>query len=152
MTTAQKDQAALKDMPFARYLAAGLLAGLAAALLNILIYLVMISAGGHEWSPLIAGSILVASLLPNLVAAAAYFLLVRLVRPARLVLTVGITVFVLVSTLPHLGIGPAPSPALAALPEGFDLLTVPLHLVFGLTGIVFMPRLVERALRAGPEK
>jgi hypothetical protein len=130
--------------PIHTYLKAGLLAGGAAALLNILIYLVIMRAGGHGFSGLIIGSILVASLLPNLLAALAYLVLSRLTRFSRPVLTLGITAFVLISILPHLGIGPAPSPALAALPDGFDLITIPLHIVFGLTAVFIMPWLVDK--------
>jgi hypothetical protein len=32
---------------------------------------------------------------------------------------------------------------LAALPEGFELVTVPLHIVFGLTAVLIMPRLIR---------
>ena len=123
---------------------AGLAAGAAAAVVNIIIYLIMIGVGGHEWSVMIMGSILIASLLPNLIAALAYYGLARLTAKARLLLTIGVAAFVLISILPHLGIGPAPSPALAALPEGFDLLTVPLHLVFGATAVFIMPWLAAR--------
>ncbi len=126
------------------YVTAGLLAGLAAALLNIVIYLVVAGAGGHGLELVVVGSILVASLLPNLLAALLYFILSRLTRHARPLLTLAVAAFVVVSVLPHLGIGPAPSPALAALPAGFDLVTIPLHLVFGLTAILVMPRLVDR--------
>jgi hypothetical protein len=128
-----------------RFLWAGLLAGLVAAVVNIIVYLVMINAGGYAWAFVVAFSILIASLLPNLLAAALYFILTRLTpRWAWPLLAVGVVLFVLVSVLPHLGIGPAPSPALAALPEGFDLVTVPLHVVFGLTAITVMPWLVTR--------
>jgi hypothetical protein len=130
-------------------LTAGLVAGLAAGVLNIVIYLVMIAFGGHDWSFLIVGSILIASLLPNLLAALAFFVLARLTKFARPIMTLGVVAFVLISVLPHLGIGPAPSPALAALPEGFDLLTVPLHLVFSLTAILLMPWLVKRRQAKG---
>ena len=126
------------------YLKAGLLAGLVAAILNNISYLIMTVIGGFTWLPVIAVSILVASFLPNLVAAVAYFTLSLFTKYAYLLLAVGVILFVLTSVLPHLGIGPAPSPALAALPEGFDLVTVPLHIVFGLTAISLMPWLVKR--------
>lgn len=129
---------------FQAFLVGGLLAGLAAVILNILIYLIAITVGGHRWDLVTVGSILLASLLPNLLAAVAFYALARLTHWARLLLTIGVGLFVLVSVLPHLGVGPAPSPALAALPEGFDLVTVPLHFAFGLTAILLMPWLVER--------
>ena len=126
------------------YLKAGLLAGIVAAIINNIIYAVMITVGGFAWIPLIAVSILVASFLPNLIASVAYFILSLFSKQAYLLLAVGIIIFVLISVLPHLGIGPAPSPALAALPEGFDLVTVPLHVVFGFTAILLMPWLAKR--------
>ena len=126
------------------FLKAGLYAGLVAAALNILIYLVITMLGGYAWALVIVISILVASLLPNLLAALAYFGLSYVTDKARLLLTVGVIVFVLISVLPHLGVGPAPSPALSMLPEGFDIITVPLHIVFGLTAIFVMPRLLTR--------
>ena len=133
-----------KTPSLAKYLIAGLIAGLISAVLNNIIYLIMISVEGYDWLPVIAVSILLASFLPNIVAALLYFLLSAINRRARLILTFGIVAFVLISVLPHLGIGPAPSPALAALPEGFDLVTIPLHLVFGLTAIFLMPWLVAK--------
>ncbi len=93
-----------------RYLGAGLLAGAAAVLLNNIIYLIMTALGGFPWDLLTAGSILVASLLPNLLAALAFFALARFTGRARLFLTLGVLVFVLVSVAPHLGIGPAAIP------------------------------------------
>ena len=126
------------------FLKAGTYAGLAAAILNILIYLTIIFIGGYEWNAIIVISILVASLLPNLLAALAYLALSYFTDKARPLLTMAVVVFVLISILPHLGIGPAPSPALSLLPEGFDIVTVPLHIVFGLTAIFVMPRLVAR--------
>lgn len=126
------------------YLKAGLLAGLVSAILNNIIYFIMITAGGFGWVLVIAISILVASFLPNILASIAFWGLSKITHLARLILTIGIVVFVLISVLPHLGIGPAPSPALAALPEGFDLVTVPLHLVFGLTAIFLMPWIVSK--------
>ncbi len=128
---------------------AALMAGAAAAIVNILIYLIMIAVGGHDWSVMIMVSILMASLLPNLIAAVAYYGLSRLTDKARPILTIGVAAFVLISILPHLGIGPAPSPALAALPEGFDLLTVPLHIVFGLTAVTVMPWLASKEPASG---
>jgi hypothetical protein len=127
-----------------KYWKAGLIAGLVAAFLNIFIYLIMITIGGHYWDLMTAGSILVASLLPNLLAALFYFVLSYLTRRARTLLTIVVIMFVVISVLPHLGIGPAPSPALSALPEGFVLLTVPLHIVFGLAAIFIMPWLVAK--------
>ena len=128
-----------------RYIAAGLLAGAAAVLLNNIIYLIMTALGGFAWDLLTAGSIVAASLLPNLLAALAFFALTRFTDRARLILTLGVLVFVLVSVAPHLGIGPPPSPALAALPDGFDLVTIPLHIVFGLTAILIIPWWVEQS-------
>lgn len=126
------------------YLKAGVIAGIVSAVLNNIIYLIMITVGGYEWVFMIAVSILVASFLPNILASIALWGLSKITHLARPILTIGIVVFVLISVLPHLGIGPAPSPALAALPEGFDLVTVPLHLVFGLTAIVLIPWLVAK--------
>lgn len=144
MTQLPKEAAQAAGLKLSAYLRAGMLAGIGAALLNVVIYTIMVFASEYDMEPVVAGSIVAASLLPNLLAAVVYFFLRRFISPARLVLTAGILIFVLVSILPHLGIGPAPSPALSVLPEGFDLFTVPLHLVFGLSGIFLMPWLIER--------
>ncbi len=128
-----------------RYIVAGLIAGAAAAIVNNAIYLIMISLGGFNWDILTVASITLASLLLNLLAALVFFGLSRLTSRARLLLTIGVTAFVLVSILPHLGVGPPPSPALEALPDGFDLMTIPLHIVFGLSAIVVIPWIVERS-------
>jgi hypothetical protein len=145
MTETALKQTRLQAAGIGRHLAAGLLAGTAALILNNIIYLIMTAIGGFDWDLLTAASIVLASLLPNLIAALAFFGLTRFTQRARLLLTVGVIAFVLVSVLPHLGIGPPPSPALEALPDGFDLVTIPLHIVFGLTAIVIIPWFVERS-------
>ncbi len=144
MTDTALERNRLQAAGLGRYLRAGLIAGAAAAVLNIILYFVIIRIGGHQGDVLTVVSISVASLLPNLIAALAYFGLARITRWARPLLSLGVVVFVLVSVLPHLGIGPPPSPALDALPEGFDLVTIPLHIVFGLTAIFVMPWWVAR--------
>jgi hypothetical protein len=145
MTNTERAQNQFRVARVGRYVGAGLLAGAAAAILNNIIYLIMIALGGFGWDPLTAVSIVIASLLPNLLAALAFFGLSRFTRRARLLVTIGVIVFILVSVLPHLGIGPPPSPALEALPDGFDLVTIPLHIVFGLTAILLLPWVVERS-------
>ena len=127
-------------------LRAGFLSGLVASSINLLIYCFLILKGGHALDSTIILSIFVASLLPNLLAAFAYLGLSNLTTRALLLTRTGVVVFVLTSILPHLGIGPAPSPALSLLPEGFDLITVPLHIVFGLTAIVIMPKLATNKI------
>ena len=144
MTDTAFTQNRIQAAGIGRYIAAGLLAGTAAFILNNIIYLIMTAIGGFSWDFLTAASIVLASLLPNLLAALAFFGLSRFTGRARLLLTVGVIVFVLVSVLPHLGIGPPPSPALETLPDGFDLVTIPLHIVFGLTAILIIPWWVER--------
>lgn len=131
-----------KSVNILKYLKAGLMAGLISAVLNNIIYAIMIGVGGYDWVLVIAVSVLVASLLPNILASIAFFLLSQYTQRARRILTIGIVAFVLISVLPHLGIGPAPSPALAALPEDFNLVTVPLHIIFGLSATFLMPWLV----------
>lgn len=144
MTELNTNGATDSSPSISKYIKAGLIAGSVSAILNNLIYIIMIIVGGYDWVSIIAISILIASFLPNLVASIAYFKLSRVTHRARLNLTIGIIAFVLISVLPHLGIGPAPTPAMEALPEGFDLVTVPIHMVFGLTAISLMPWLVTR--------
>jgi hypothetical protein len=139
MTVSAQTTKGIKD-----YLKAGIFAGLLSAILNNIIYLMMISLGGFDWELVVAVSILFASLLPNILAAIAYFFLSMLTPRARLILSIGIVVFILISVLPHLGIGPAPSPALAALPEGFNIITAPLHIVFGFSAMFIMPWLLTK--------
>jgi len=127
-----------------KYMKAGLLAGLVAAVLNNLLYIIIINIVGKTWVLAVAVSILVASLIPNLLAALLYFGLSRLTHRARHILTIAVGIFVLISILPHLGIGPAPSSALEVLPEGFELVTIPLHIVFGLTAITLIPWLAAK--------
>ena len=127
------------------YLKAGLLAGAIAATVNILIYLALVLFGGPDWVTVIIVSILIASVLPNFLASLAYYGLSRLTKKwAYPLLVLGVLAFVLISILPHLGIGPAPSSALSLLPEGFDLVTVPLHIVFGLSAILIVPKLISK--------
>jgi len=130
---------------FIRYLKAGLLAGIASAIVNNILYALLVVLGGHTWQPVVAVSVLVASFLPSLLASVVYFVLKRVIPTyARIILTVAVVAFVLISILPHLGIGAAPSEALSLLPAGFDIVTVPLHIVFGLAATVLMPWLAAR--------
>ena len=126
-----------------RYLRAGLIAGTVAVVVNIIIYVVLMALNGSSTEAIVFGSIVIASLLPNLLAATVYFGLNHFAPRPRLILTIGVIIFVLISVLPHLGIGPAPSSALSALPEGFDIITVPLHIIFGLTAITIMPTMAK---------
>lgn len=105
---------------WAGLLLTGLYAGFVAASLNILIYLTIIWIGGYDSEMVVFLSILVASLLPNLLAAVAYYSLLRITTKARSLFTIGVGIFLLVSILPHVGVGPPPSPALSLLPENFD--------------------------------
>ncbi len=123
---------------------AGLLASVVAAVINVITYLIMINLGGYGWEMMIVASVMVASLIPSLLGAAALFGLTRFTDWAWPVYSVAIVVLILTSVLPHLGIGPAPSPALAALPENFDLMTIPLHVTAGLVAIFVIPWLVVR--------
>ncbi len=105
---------------WAGLLSIGLYAGFVAASLNILIYLTIIWIGGYDSEMVVFLSILVASLLPNLLAAVAYYSLLRITTKARSLFTIGVGIFLLVSILPQVGVGPPPSPALSLLPENFD--------------------------------
>ena len=66
-----------------RYLAASLVAGAAAAILNNLIYLIMIAFVDSEWDLLTVVSITIASLLPNLLAGLLFWFLARFTTRAR---------------------------------------------------------------------
>ena len=131
-----------KPAAIRHFLRAGLIAGFVAAIINIAIYSIMMAANGMATELIVFGSILVASFLPNLLSALLYALLMRNVPRPRVFLTSAVIIFVFISILPHLGIGPAPTSALTALPEGFDVLTVPLHIVFGMTAVTILPALV----------
>lgn len=134
----------LRAAGLSRYVKAGLLAAGVSAIINVITYLIMINAGGYGWELMIVASVMVASLIPSLLGAAALFGLTRFTDYARSIYSLGVIALILVSVLPHLGIGPAPSPALAALPEGFDLMTIPLHVTAGLVAIFVIPWLVVR--------
>lgn len=135
---------ALRGAGIGRYVRAGLLASVVAAIVNVITYLIMINVGGHSWEMMVVVSVMAASLIPSLLGAAVLFGLTRFTDWAWPLYSVAIVVLILVSVLPHLGIGPAPSPALGALPEGFDLMTIPLHITAGLVAIFLIPWLATR--------
>ena len=144
MTQSRGETNHLKDYGLSRYLTAGLLTGLIAGVINIITYLILIGLGGFAWDLLTVASIAVASLVPSLLGALVLFGLSRFLKKPRIWFSLVVVVLVMVSVLPHLGIGPPPSPALAALPEGFDLMTIPLHFTAGLLAIFILPWLVTR--------
>ena len=136
--------AGLRRAKFGNYVRAGLLASVVAAIANVITYLIMIVVGGHSWEMMVVVSVMAASLIPSLLGATVLYGLSRFTDWAWPIYSAAIVVLILVSVLPHLGIGPAPSPALGALPEGFDLMTIPLHITAGLVAIFLIPWLVTQ--------
>ena len=144
MTSSTSRTQGLRSAGLGTYVKAGLVASVVAAVINVITYLIMINLGGYNWEMMVVVSVMAASLIPSLLGAAVLFRLTRFTDWAWPVYSVAIVVLILTSVLPHLGIGPAPSPALAALPENFDLMTIPLHVTAGLVAIFLIPWLVAR--------
>ncbi len=57
----------------------------------------------------------------------------------RLIQDLGFAAFVVTSILSHVSLGPAPSPALAALPAGLARVTMSLRPIFGLAALLVVP-------------
>lgn len=97
MTESSLNDFTRKNVGILKYLNSGLIAGLISAVLNNVLYIALIVAGGYDWVLVVAVSVLVASLLPNILASIAYFLLTQLTQKAWRILAIGVVVFVLFS-------------------------------------------------------
>jgi drug/metabolite transporter (DMT)-like permease len=135
--------------PAFRVLAAGAAAGAASAVVNGLYFALYQSAVGREYPQTGLGSIVVSSLLPSLLGAAAAFGLSRYTPKAGgifAVVALGITALSLLA---------AWSPSLAdgtLKPPGFDTLVLPMHVVVGAAAAWAVPRALRSRACPAPRR
>jgi hypothetical protein len=122
-------------IPFRNALLAGLLSGIAAAILGTLTLLIMQALTGDRFTELTPVSITAISLLTNLLGGIAYYLLARFT--ARPALFFAILALVL-ATLDTLMVAANP------LHPGFATVATPLHYVVAFVAIILIPRLAGR--------
>jgi hypothetical protein len=125
-----------------KYLTAGLIAGVIAAIVNNLYGFAFTAITGNSLELVGPVSITLASLIPLLVAAVGYYIVARfLPQRANVIFIVGTLV------LAALSLG---GPFASQLPDGsvpptwFPTLTAPMHLIAGLVCAFGIPRLVNR--------
>jgi hypothetical protein len=115
---------------------AGLIAGCITAVLNLVWYYIA-TAMGSVPPPAFIAPIIFSSIIPVLVGAALYYVLVRFTTKGKMIWIILATVFALVSLFPTFATSlPDGSP----VPTGFTLLTLPMHLITGLVAIFIIPR------------
>ena len=124
------------QLTFLNTLKAGAIAGFVGAGLNH-VWSFIAQALGSVPPPGFALAVTISSVLLVVVGAVFYFLLARFVPKGALIWTVVGVIFMLAScyspTLPTLPDG-------TAAPEGFALLTIPMHLISGLIALWGIPR------------
>lgn len=125
-----------------KFVKAGLIAALSAAVLNNLYNLIYTAITGIDVSAIVnVASITMASLVPILAGTLVYFVLTRVTAKADIIFIIGAAALTMLSLT-----GPL-SPTLpdgSATPSGFAALTIPMHFIAGLACILVLPR-VSRA-------
>ncbi len=136
-TNTSKSNAASAKPAFTGYLIGGVVAGLAAAVLNNLWNLIYPMIGGVSVPEVInLGSVSLMSIVPLLIAGVGYFILSRFVSNATPIFQIGTIVLALLSLF---GTFSPPMP----VPDGFAGLSGPMHVIAGLVGAFVIPRFVK---------
>tara|TARA_B110000046_G_C12983945_1_gene394706 strand:- start:162 stop:587 length:426 start_codon:yes stop_codon:yes gene_type:complete len=126
-----------------RFLLGGLIAGVAAAILNNIWLLVYPLTTGNEVPEIInIGSVTASSILGLLVGGFVYFLLHRLTKKGTFIFISAGVVFTFLSIMGPINMTELPDGN--AAPEGFTLLTIPMHLIAGLASVIITPKWVNR--------
>ena len=126
-----------------RFLLGGLIAGVAAAILNNIWLLVYPLTTGNEVPEIInIGSVTTSSILGLLVGGFVYFLLHRLTKKGTFIFISAGVVFTFLSIMGPINMTELPDGN--AAPEGFTLLTIPMHLIAGLASVIITPKWVNR--------
>ena len=127
-----------------RYLLGGLVAGIAAAVVNVGWYFVMKAAAGYD-HPLhpTAGSAVVSSLVPCVLGSLFYYLLARFTAKATLIYSVVVAAIILASFIPAFFVRTLPEGD--PKPANFDLVVIPMHVMVGLAAVLITPRVARRA-------
>ena len=123
-TFIEKDLPGTSVGPLSRYLQAGLIAGLVAAVLANAYYLIYQAAGGASFAELNIFTITFTSLLTSVVGSGIYYLLARKTGNATNIFVGLGLAFTVFSLLPVL---------VAPLYPGFGLAAGPMHVIVGLT-------------------
>lgn len=117
-----------------RTLLGGLVAGLSAALISIIFYysyLALSSAAAYSEVNIV--SITIASVIPNLIGAIGYWVLMRFMPGMGALFVAGGLLLGVLSSIPNFVAAPYPNP-------GFAIATVPLHLFAAIACVVIIPR------------
>ena len=126
-----------------RFLLGGLIAGVAATILNNIWLLVYPLTTGNEVPEIInIGSVTASSILGLLVGGFVYFLLHRLTQKGTFIFISAGVVFTFLSLMGPINMTELPDGN--AAPEGFTLLTIPMHLIAGLASVIITPKWVNR--------
>ena len=126
-----------------RSLLGGLIAGVAASILNNIWLLVYPLITGNEVPEIInIGSVTTSSILGLLVGGFVYFVLHRLTKKGTFIFITAGVVFTFLSLMGPINMTELPDGNSA--PEGFALLTIPMHLIAGLASVIITPKWVNR--------
>jgi hypothetical protein len=116
-------------------LLAGLIAGIASAVINNLYHALYVSATGNTFPELSLISIALVSLIPSVLGGLVYYALTRFTPRARLVFTVLGLAFAVLTIAPQF---------VQPLHPGFGWAIAPLHLIAGVSAVLLIPRLARR--------
>ena len=126
-----------------RSLLGGLIAGVASAILNNVWLLVYPLTTGNEVPEIInIGSVTASSILGLFIGGFVYFVLHRLTKKGAFIFITAGVVFTFLSLMGPINMTDLPDGNSA--PEGFALLTIPMHLIAGLAAIIITPKWVNR--------
>lgn len=141
-TTAMETISQVHKPLFKNAFIAGVLAGIIIAILNNVHNLFCSNILGISAPDVIhAGSITGASIIPALVAGIFYYALSATTQKTPLVFSIVVIVLTLLSLGGPLG---ATLPSGGSVPNGFAILTLPMHLISGLVCILVIPRYASR--------
>lgn len=121
---------------FTQAIKGGLISGVVAAPLNLTWNLIAPSLGSVP-PPNFMIAVAVSSILPLLIGAILYFLLVKYSKNGRMIFLVVSAVFTIVSLY---GTIQPTMPDGTAAPQGFALLTIPMHLIAGAVAMWGIPK------------
>jgi len=128
--------------PITRFVLGGLIAGIAAAVVNNIYHMIYSSATGISIPQYVnVGSVTGGSVILLLVASIAYFVLSRFTAKAKLIFVAGTLILTVVSFAAPLG---STLPDGTPTPEGFAGITLPMHIIAGLAAVVLIPRFADK--------
>lgn len=125
------------SLTFGKAMKAGLIAGLVSAALNN-VWSLIAQALGSEAPAGFPIAVTISSILPTLIGAVLFFVLVKYLGKGELIFVIIAATFTLVSLIPTINTTEMPDGTVVG--AGFTMLTLPMHLIAGAVAIWGIPR------------